>query len=113
MRRRLEAYNAKLAERGIQLSSGIGIHAGEAVAGYLGSTDRLEFTVIGHTVNVASRIEGKAREPLPPLLFSEEVARRLGDRFTVKAVDTVSLKGVAGEMQLLTVEGERQPAKAA
>lgn len=113
MRRRLEAYNAKLAERGIHLNSGIGIHAGEAVAGYLGSTDRLEFTVIGHTVNVASRIEGKAREPLPPLLFSEEVARRLGDRFTVKAVDTVSLKGVAGEMRLLTVEGERQPAKAA
>ncbi len=113
MRRRLEAYNAKLAERGIHLSAGIGIHAGEAVAGYLGSTDRLEFTVIGHTVNVASRIEGKAREPLPPLLFSEEVARRLGDTFTVKAVDTVSLKGVAGEMRLLTVEAERQPAKAA
>jgi adenylate cyclase len=113
MRRRLEAYNAKLAERGIHLSAGIGIHAGEAVAGYLGSTDRLEFTVIGHTVNVASRIEGKAREPLPPLLFSEEVARRLGDRFTVKAVDTVSLKGVAGEMRLLTVDAERQPSKAA
>lgn len=113
MRRRLEAYNAKLAEQGIHLSSGIGIHAGEAVAGYLGSTDRLEFTVIGHTVNVASRIESKAREPLPPLLFSDEVARRLGDSFTVKAVDTVSLKGVAGEMRLLTVEGERQPAKAA
>jgi len=113
MRRRLEAYNEKLAERGIHLSSGIGIHAGEAVAGYLGSTDRLEFTVIGHTVNVASRIESKAREPLPPLLFSEEVARRLGDRFTVKAVDTVALKGVASEMRLLTVETERQPAKAA
>ena len=113
MQRRLEAYNAKLAERGIHLSAGTGIHAGEAVAGYLGSTDRLEFTVIGHTVNVASRIESKAREPLPPLLFSEEVARRLGDRFTVKAVDKVSLKGVAGEMQLLTVEAERQPAKAA
>ncbi|HEX8700913.1 MAG TPA: adenylate/guanylate cyclase domain-containing protein, partial [Myxococcaceae bacterium] len=72
MRRRLEAYNTKLAERGIQLQSGIGIHAGEVVAGYLGSTDRVEFTVIGHNVNLASRIEGQAREPMPPLLFSEE-----------------------------------------
>lgn len=113
MRRRLEAYNARLAERGLELHSGIGIHAGEAVAGYLGSTDRLEFTVIGHTVNVASRIEGHAREPRPPLLFSEEVARRLGDAFTVKEVDTVALKGVAGEMRLLTVEGEARTVRAA
>ncbi|WP_224362431.1 adenylate/guanylate cyclase domain-containing protein [Hyalangium versicolor] len=113
MRRRLEAYNARLAERGIHLDSGIGIHAGEAVAGYLGSTDRLEFTVIGHTVNVASRIEGQARQPRPPLLFSEEVARRLGEFFTVKEVDTVSLKGVAGEMRLLTVEGGARTVRAA
>jgi adenylate cyclase len=113
MQRRLEAYNAKLADRGIQLSAGIGIHAGEAVAGYLGSTDRLEFTVIGHTVNVASRIEGQAREPRPPLLFSEEVARRLGEAFTVQEVGMVSLKGVAGEMRLLTVAGETRSVRAA
>jgi len=113
MQRRLEAYNAKLAERGLHLRAGIGIHAGEAVAGYLGSTDRLEFTVIGHTVNVASRIEGQAREPRPPLLFSEEVARRLGEAFTVQEVGTVSLKGVAGEMRLLTVAGETRSVRAA
>ncbi|HYH98004.1 adenylate/guanylate cyclase domain-containing protein [Hyalangium sp.] len=113
MLRRLEAYNAKLAERGLHLRAGIGIHAGEAVAGYLGSTDRMEFTVIGHTVNVASRIEGQAREPLPPLLFSQEVARRLGDAFPVQEVGTVPLKGVAGEMSLLTVAGEARPVRAA
>jgi adenylate cyclase len=113
MRRRLEVYNARLAERGLHLNSGIGIHAGVAVAGYLGSTDRLEFTVIGHTVNVASRIEGQAREPRPPLLFSDELARRLGDAFIVKEVGTVALKGVAGEMRLLTVEGEAQSVRAA
>jgi adenylate cyclase len=113
MRRRLEAYNAKLAERGIQLQSGIGIHAGEVVAGYLGSTDRVEFTVIGHNVNLASRIEGQAREPMPPLLFSEEVEKRLAGAFTVKEAGTVALKGVAGEMRLLTVESPALPARAA
>jgi adenylate cyclase len=113
MRRRLEAYNARLAERGLHLRSGIGIHAGEAVAGYLGSADRMEFTVIGHTVNVAARIEGQAREPLPSLLFSEEVARRLGSAFAVREVGTASLKGVAGEMRLLTVGGESSSVQAA
>ncbi len=113
MRRRLEAYNERLAARGLHLSSGIGIHAGEAVAGYLGSPDRMEFTVIGHTVNVASRIEGQARAPPPPLLFSEEVGRRLGEAFTLKEVGTVALKGVAGEMRLLTVEGGTPSVRAA
>ncbi|WP_225408827.1 adenylate/guanylate cyclase domain-containing protein [Stigmatella hybrida] len=113
MQRRLEAYNARLAGRGIQLRAGVGIHAGEAIAGYLGSPDRMEFTVIGHTVNMASRIEGQAREPLPPLLFSEEVARRLGDAFPVREVARVPLKGVAGEVRLLTVTGEAGTVQAA
>ncbi|MDC0710222.1 adenylate/guanylate cyclase domain-containing protein [Stigmatella sp. ncwal1] len=113
MQRRLEAYNARLAARGIQLRSGVGIHAGEAVAGYLGSTDRMEFTVIGHTVNVASRIEGQAREPRPALLFSEEVARRFGDAFRVKEVGSVALKGVAQEVRLLSVTGEAGSAQVA
>jgi adenylate cyclase len=113
MQRRLEAYNATLAERGLQLSAGIGIHAGEAIAGYLGSTDRMEFTVIGHTVNVASRIEGQAREPHPSLLFSEEVARRLGESFEVREVARVPLKGVAGEVRLLTVASGPRAVQAA
>ncbi len=104
MRRRLAQYNARLAERGLHLQSGIGIHSGEVVAGYLGSTDRLEFTVIGHTVNVAARIESQAREPRPPLLFSREVARHLGDSFSVTDVGSVALKGVAGEIPLFTAE---------
>ncbi len=113
MRRRLEAYNVKLAERGLQLQSGIGIHAGDVVAGYVGSTDRVEFTVIGHNVNLASRIQGQARQPLPPLLFSEEVGRRLAGAFTMKEVGAVELKGVAERMRLLTVEGAALPAQAA
>jgi adenylate cyclase len=97
MRRRLAEYNARLAGRGLCLKAGIGIHAGEVVAGYLGSADRLEFTVIGHTVNVAARIESQAREPLPSLLFSAEVARRLGEGFAVREVDQLSQASIAAK----------------
>ncbi len=70
------------------------------MAGYLGSAERLEFTVIGHTVNVAARIEGQAKAPLPRVLMSDKVARRVCDRVRVVEMKTVALKGVAQEMRL-------------
>lgn len=100
---RLAAYNERLAPRGIRLQAGIGVHAGEVIAGYLGSAERLEFTVIGPNVNITARIEGEARAPRPSLLFSEEVARRIGDALAVEEVDTVTLKGVGERVKLFTV----------
>jgi adenylate cyclase len=113
MQQRLKDYNARLAGRGLCLRSGIGVHAGEVVAGYLGSAERLEFTVIGHTVNVAARIESRAREPLPSLLFSDEVARRLAGKLDVREVESVTLKGVAEPMRLFTLAHEAGDSQAA
>ncbi len=104
MHEELALYNDTLREQGIVLSSGIGIHAGEVVAGYLGTHDRLEYTVIGHNVNVAARLESKARAPLPSLLFSEEVARRIGETLPVRSAGEVQLKGVSNETRVFTVE---------
>ncbi|HMY19166.1 MAG TPA: adenylate/guanylate cyclase domain-containing protein, partial [Polyangium sp.] len=103
MQRRLAVYNEKLRAEGLELRSGIGIHAGDVVAGYLGSAERLEFTVIGHNVNVAARIESHAKAPKPPILFSAEVARRIESTLKVKEVGSVALKGVGDEMILYTV----------
>jgi adenylate cyclase len=102
MHKRLAQYNERLREQGIELKSGIGIHAGEVVAGYLGSTERMEFTVIGHNVNVAARIESHAKAPKPPLLFSAEVAKRVGLVLDVKEAGMAALKGVGEEMMLYT-----------
>jgi len=103
MQKRLALYNERLRSEGIELKSGIGIHAGDVVAGYLGSAERLEFTVIGHNVNVAARIESQAKAPKPPVLFSAEVAKRLGSVIAVKEVGAAPLKGVGEEMMLFTV----------
>ncbi len=104
MHERLAKYNEELAADGIGLKSGIGIHAGEVVAGYLGSVQRLEFTVIGHNVNVAARIESQAKAPNPPLLVSDEVAKRVGSVFEMECVGAAPLKGVGDEMKLFTVK---------
>jgi adenylate cyclase len=104
MRERLAKLNERLAEKGIRLNSGIGIHAGEIVAGYLGTVDRLEFTVIGHHVNVAARLEGKAREPLPPLLFSEPVAERVRGTLRIREAGDVMLKGVGSATKVFSLE---------
>ncbi|NBQ37782.1 MAG: CHASE2 domain-containing protein, partial [Synechococcus sp.] len=59
MQQALAALNQQLADEGLPpLRQGIGIHVGEVIAGNLGSSQRLEFTVVGASVNVASRLEG-------------------------------------------------------
>jgi len=58
MRERLVELNRRRAARGeAPIDNGIGISAGEAVAGQIGSLERLMYTVIGDTVNVAARLE--------------------------------------------------------
>lgn len=104
MQKRLADYNARLATRGITLRAGIGIHAGEVIAGYLGTVDRLEFTVIGHHVNLAARLEGRAREPLPSLLLSEAVAEHVAGALPVESAGEVMLKGISAPMKVFTTK---------
>ncbi|MDX9802216.1 MAG: adenylate/guanylate cyclase domain-containing protein [Spirochaetia bacterium] len=85
------------------LDNGIGIHYGEVIASYLGSSERLEFTVIGATVNTAARLESKARKPNPPIIISKPVALAVQKEFGIAELGEEELKGV-GKQKLYTVK---------
>src|SRR5215212_3272555 len=74
----LETLNIELERAGRQaLRIGVGLHSGPAIVGSIGSPQRLEFTAIGDTVNVASRIESLTRTVGRPLLLTRAVHARL------------------------------------
>jgi adenylate cyclase len=80
MRRQLAEFNAaRPGAAGVR--AGIGLHTGLLVAGNIGTEKRMEYTVIGDTVNVAARIESKTKDLSCDILFSEAVYARLGEPF--------------------------------
>jgi adenylate cyclase len=78
MQQRVAELNAR-ADAGPQLAIGIGIHSGPVTAGSVGSRERLEYSVIGETVNLASRLEGLTKDQGVPILLSRATRELLGD----------------------------------
>lgn len=87
---------------------GCGIHTGEATCGVVGAERRLEYTVIGDTVNLSARLESTTKEFGVPILISEATARLLDDKYEVKPLGEAKVKGKTKSTTVLTI-ARKQP----
>jgi class 3 adenylate cyclase/GAF domain-containing protein len=103
MLRSLAELNAALAAEGQDpLWIGIGLHYGKLMMGTVGVPGRMDATVIGDAVNVASRIQGLTRHYGLPLILTSDVRDRLEfpARFDLREIDRVRVKGRAGPVDV-------------
>jgi adenylate cyclase len=96
-----QAINLEFEAEGLQpFHTRFGIHVGEAVVGNLGSSERMNYTVLGNVVNLAARLEGLNKQYDTQILISDSVYARIKHRFRCRFVDTVVAKGMAAETRV-------------
>ena len=105
MRRRLNELNKEL-EKDPPIQMRMGINSGKVVAGPIGSHKRKEITVLGDTVNIASRIESMVAEA-GQIVVGARTRELAADAFEVRDLGTVSLKGKRKAVQVFEVLSEK------
>ena len=105
IRKSLKVFNNKLeAEGRPTIGNGIGIHYGTVVAGNIGASERLEYTIIGDTVNVASRLESLTKQLDCPIVFSSSVLKQLPAK-TQNIISALGEQQLKGKSEVLAVYG--------
>jgi adenylate cyclase len=103
----LDILNRERRDRGLPpWVNGIGIHSGTAVAGTMGSQDRWSYTVLGDSVNLASRLEGITRHYGARIIVSGATRRAAGDGFLYRTLDLVRVRGRAEPVEIFELLAE-------
>jgi class 3 adenylate cyclase len=101
------AIQTRLAGHGSGLRVGIGVHRGQAVVGNIGTLQRMEYTAIGSTVNLAARLCESAKPG--DVVVSQQVVDALGDTFACEPLGSIAVKGVTKPVAVSRVVLARTP----
>jgi adenylate cyclase len=119
MQARLAALNAERRqeadEKGLTflpIRIGVGLNTGRCVVGNMGSDMRFQYTVLGDSVNLASRIEGQTKAYGVPILIGAATARAIRDKYALAELDCIKVKGKTEPETIYTVLGRAGDAPA-
>lgn len=105
---RLEELRARFQEQyGHELRMRIGINSGSAVVGNMGSRERFDYTAIGDTVNLASRLEGACKQFKVPILIGEETYEKVKAQLVTREVDLIRVVGRRRPVRIFQILGEQ------
>ena len=115
MQERAAALNAELKQEAdasggvyMPLRIGIGLNTGPCVVGNMGSDFRFNYSVLGDTVNVASRLEARTKDYRLPLVIGSRTADKAQDKFATMEIDLIKVKGKREPEAVFTVLGRAE-----
>jgi adenylate cyclase len=118
MLHRVETLNQRRKEeaahgghRFIPIKVGIGINTGRCVVGNMGSDLRFNYSVLGDTVNLASRLEGQSKTYGVPIILGAKTAQAAREKFAVLELDCITVKGKTEPETIFTVLGHADVAR--
>ena len=91
-------------EEGIKIDIGIGLYTGKAVVGNIGSSQRFDYTAMGDTVNVSSRLEGLNKEYKTHIIIGETTKNEITGKNKFIPLGSVNVKGRAEPIIIYTIE---------
>jgi len=102
MQEKMKTIQQELINEGkLPVGFGIGINTGEVVVGNIGSVQRMDYTVIGDEVNLASRVQGCAKSG--QVLITESTYNKIKDKIKVNKLEPVKVKGKTNLIQIYEV----------